>query len=81
MAGPTCNRTLFLLRAGRVGRRFDSVNGALLPDDLRPDALVTDAEAQRDGVTMTQEDFYGRLLLHRGEAPRYLGQPTGARWA
>ncbi|WP_226781669.1 xanthine dehydrogenase family protein molybdopterin-binding subunit [Oceaniglobus trochenteri] len=65
-----------ILRADRADRRFEGFNDALLPDDLRPDVIVTDAEVQRDGVTMTQEDFYGRLFLPRGEAPRYLGQPV-----
>ncbi len=65
-----------LLRAGRTDRRFQGVNNALLPAELRPDVLVTDAEVQRDGVSMTEEDFYGRLLLPPGEAARYLGQPV-----
>ena len=73
---PDTQSHALLLRADRADRRFDGVNEALLPDDLRPDVLVTDAEVRRDGVTMTEEDFYGRLLLPTGEAPRYLGQPV-----
>ncbi|MCF3595068.1 molybdopterin-dependent oxidoreductase [Rhodobacteraceae bacterium LMO-12] len=73
---PDTQSHALLLRADRADRRFEGVNETLLPDDLRPDVLITDPEVQRDGVTMTQEDFYGRLLLPVGEAPRYLGQPV-----
>ncbi len=73
---PDTQSHALLLRADRADRRFEGVNLAVLPEDLRPDALVTDAEVQRDNVSMTEEDFYGRLLLPAGEAPRYLGQPV-----
>ncbi|WP_205961701.1 xanthine dehydrogenase family protein molybdopterin-binding subunit [Pararhodobacter oceanensis] len=65
-----------MLRADRIDRRFEGVNDTLLPGDLRADVIVRDSDVQRDGVSMTEEDFYGRLLLPTGEAPRYLGQPV-----
>lgn len=77
MAGwPDSQSHALLLRADRTDRRFEGVNTSILPDDLRPDVAVGDADVRRDGVTMTEEDFYGRLLLPRGEAARYLGQPV-----
>jgi len=63
-----------ILRAARTDAVFDGLTleplGALVPD-----ILVTDDELERDGVRMVQSDFYGRLLLKKGEGATYLGQP------
>lgn len=73
---PDAQSHAVLLRADRADRRYEGLSTDLFPDDLRPDVIVTDADLQRDSLRMTQEDFYGRLLLPEGEAPRYLGQPV-----
>lgn len=73
---PDVQSHALLLRADRVDRRFDGVNEELLSEELRPDAIVDDARVQRDRLRMTEEDFYGRLLLPVGETPHYLGQPV-----
>lgn len=65
----------FLLRAARTDRIFEGVSMEGLPEDLRPDALVTAETLAADGVTMTEPEFYGEFLAAPGAAPVYLGQP------
>ncbi|WP_099828013.1 xanthine dehydrogenase family protein molybdopterin-binding subunit [Oceaniglobus indicus] len=73
---PDTQSHALMLRADRADQRFGGVNETLLPDDLQPDVLIDDARVRRDGLRMTQEAFYGRLLLPVGEPARYLGQPA-----
>lgn len=65
-----------LLRVARADRIFEDIDLSFLDEDLRPDVVVTSDELERDGITMPEEDFYGPLLLTKGETPVFLGQPV-----
>ncbi|MEN2977751.1 molybdopterin-dependent oxidoreductase (plasmid) [Tistrella bauzanensis] len=66
----------FLIRATRADRVFEDIDLAMLPDDLAPDRIVRDADLKADGVAMPERDFYGDLLLARGDTPVFLGHPV-----
>ena len=66
----------FMLRVSRADRRYEGVDLSMLDDGLRPDAVVTADDLERDGVAMPESDFYGPLFLARGETPGFLGQPV-----
>ncbi|MCT8266274.1 molybdopterin-dependent oxidoreductase [Afifella sp. JA880] len=66
----------FLIRAARADRLFEGIDLSFLDEDARPDVIVTAEELERDRVSMPEEDFYGPLLLARGETPAFLGQPV-----
>ena len=65
-----------LLRAARADRVFEDIDLSVLDEGLMPDVVVTDDDLGRDGIAMPEEDFYGPLLLAKGETPVFLGQPV-----
>lgn len=66
----------FLLRVSRADAIFEDIDLSVLGDDLKPDVAVTADELQRDNISMPEADFYGPLLLAKGETPAFLGQPV-----
>ncbi len=71
---PEAQSHALILRAARTDAVFDGVTVEPL-GLLAPDILVTDDELERDGVHMVEANFYGRLLVKKGEGATYLGQP------
>lgn len=71
---PEAQSHALILRAARTDAVFDGVTLEPL-GALAPDVLVSDDELERDGVQMVEADFYGRLLLKKGERATCLGQP------
>ena len=62
----------FIVRATQADRVFAGVDLSRLGDDLKPDAVVTAADLERDGVSFPK--FYGDdMLLPVGKTPAYLG--------
>lgn len=82
MAGwPDEERVAMVLRASRVDRAFTGIDLSMLPAALAPMKVVTQADLQRDAITVPgsatpPSGWPTGLLATSGKRPTYLGQPV-----
>ena len=74
---PTEFRHALVLCSPFADRIFEGVNLDALPDDGRPQVVVTGEDLERDGIGIADEEYpAGKYLVKRGMRPDYLGKPV-----
>ena len=65
-----------LIMIPRADAVFEGLDLSMLGDGLQPDVLVDHARLSADGVSMSDPEFYGELMLAPGQVSPMLGQPV-----
>ena len=74
---PQDEQVVYILRATFSDHVFDGVDLSELPEELKPQKMVTAEDLQRDGIHIAESNYpEGMYLVPKGSAPDHLGQPV-----
>ena len=74
---PQDEQVVYILRATFSDHVFDGVDLSELPEELKPQKMVTAEDLQRDGIHIAETNYpEGMYLVPKGSAPDHLGQPV-----
>jgi CO/xanthine dehydrogenase Mo-binding subunit len=74
---PQTEQLVYVLRATFSDHIFDGLDLSELPDELKPQKIVTAEDLQRDGIHIAETNYpEGMYLVPKGSAPDHLGQPV-----
>ncbi|NBT45370.1 MAG: xanthine dehydrogenase family protein molybdopterin-binding subunit [Gammaproteobacteria bacterium] len=74
---PQEEQVVYILRATFSDHVFEGIDLSELPEELKPQKIVTQEDLQRDGIHIAETNYpEGMYLVPKGSAPDHLGQPV-----
>jgi len=74
---PQTEQVVFILRATFSDHVFEGIDLSELPEELKPQKMVTAEDLKRDGIHIAESNYpEGMYLVPKGSAPDHLGQPV-----
>ena len=74
---PQEEQVVYILRATFSDHVFEGIDLSELPEELKPQKMVTAEDLRRDGIRIAETNYpEGMYLVPKGSAPDHLGQPV-----